>query len=429
MKRPRRCSLQVEQLESRFLPALLSGTDLGVAFDGGSQSSDFHPVIVAGDPSGSPADSPANRVDPNEPGSPFAGVGTLRIQARKGLFLCTATAIDATHVLAAAHCVDINNNGRPDKGDGIVSIQFFLNLDTDTPDDHVDAAITASSWKLHPDYTGFGRPSVNDDLSVITLSSPIPAGVPAYGLFTGNLSGQTLTMVGYGRSGDGVNGYTTEASFLIKRTGQNVANAFLGQDDAGRPAANEVFRFDFDGPSGNGTFGGATLGNDKETTFGPGDSGGPSFVLVGTTYVLAGVNTFTEGAAPLFGSLGGGMALPAYAAWINSLLGGGASSRGSGGNGSGGGSPALAEVVASLLAGSAIAAAQLETHSAPAENSPDQDATVAVFSTMADELSKPWTLPEPQTGFESEANQTEHPAHEPVDLDWALAGWALGNVF
>ena len=35
----------------------------------------IEPVIVAGDPSGDPPDSPANRVDPNTPDSLFAGVG------------------------------------------------------------------------------------------------------------------------------------------------------------------------------------------------------------------------------------------------------------------------------------------------------------------------------------------------------------------
>ncbi len=36
-------------------------------------------AIVAGDPLGSPADSPAARVDPNTTSSPFAGVGSIRI--------------------------------------------------------------------------------------------------------------------------------------------------------------------------------------------------------------------------------------------------------------------------------------------------------------------------------------------------------------
>src|SRR6476659_7640062 len=101
-------------------------------------------------------------------------------------------------------------------------------------------------------------------------------------------------MVGYGQSGNGNTGYTVSPSFSVKRSGQNVVDAFYTQDDVGQPAANEVFRFDFDADKGNGTLGGPTLGNTKETTLGGGDSGGPSFIKVGSTYYLAGVNTFTE---------------------------------------------------------------------------------------------------------------------------------------
>jgi hypothetical protein len=39
-------------------------------------------MIVAGDPNGTPADSPENRVDANTADSPYAGVGSLKI----GLF-------------------------------------------------------------------------------------------------------------------------------------------------------------------------------------------------------------------------------------------------------------------------------------------------------------------------------------------------------
>jgi hypothetical protein len=310
----------VEELEPRFVlsPATLLHIE---------EHHEFHPVIVAGDPNGSPADSPSNRVDPNTSGSPFAGVGSLQISTRRGTYICTGTLINSTTVLSAAHCVDINNDGRVDSKDGIKSITFIINREAQTK-------ITASSWRVHPDYTGFNKPSVNDDLSVITLSSAAPSGVPTYALYSDPLTaGTTLTMVGYGRSGDGVSGYYVSASFGVKRIGQNNADAFYGQDDSGKPAANEVFRFDFDGPTGNGTFGGATLGNDSETTLGGGDSGGPSFVNVGGTYYLAGVNTFTQGFnAPLFGSLGGGIAVHSYIGWIN----GASPSGGDSGDGGGG---------------------------------------------------------------------------------------------
>lgn len=330
MKRHRRNrpAWTIELLESR---CLLSGVP-------GADADDFQAMIVAGE---SP-DSPALRVDANTATSPFAGVGSLQIATRRGNYICTGTPIDTYRVLTAAHCVDINNDGVSNKKDGIKSITFNLNLDTDAGTDQVDIKRTAASWVTHPDYTGFNRPSINDDLAVITLGGAgVPASVPKYSLVTSDMVAGTthLYLVGYGRSGDGVNGYTTNASYTVKRRGENIADAFYGQDDAGRSAANEVFRFDFDGPSGNGTFGGPTLGNDKETTLGGGDSGGPSFILLpgsdpllASSYQLVGVNTFTQGStAPKFGSLGGGINVFPYRSWI--LAPSGTSSASSGGSG------------------------------------------------------------------------------------------------
>ena len=300
---------------------------------------DFQAVIVAGDPNGTPSDSPSDRVNANTATSPFAGVGSLQINTRRGTYICTATPFDSTHVLTAGHCIDINNDGLSNKKDGITSIYFQLNLDVDPGTDLVDERIKATSWLPHPEFTGFNRPSINDDLAVVTLSTPIPAGVPIYSLATADMdAGTNLHMVGYGQSGSGVNGYTVGASWTVKRDGENEADAFYTQDDAGKPPANEVFRFDFDGPTGNGTFGGGTLGNDKETTLGGGDSGGPSFALVAGSYQLIGVNTFTQGfAAPKFGSLGGGINIFPYVEWINSVATGvsGSSSGGSNAGGSG----------------------------------------------------------------------------------------------
>src|SRR5262249_817374 len=151
------------------------------------------------------------------------------IDSRRGTFLCSGTPFDATHVLTAGHCVDLNNDGRSDSRDGITAIKFNVNAGS-------SVQIAATSWRTHPDFTGFAHPSVNDALAVLTLSSPLPVGVPFYALAPTDMSaGSTqLVMVGYGRSGDGVNGYTTGASFTVKRVGGNVVDAFYSQDDFGR---------------------------------------------------------------------------------------------------------------------------------------------------------------------------------------------------
>ena len=306
----------IELLEARTTPCAVNGL---VGIDS-VPTGEFHPVIVAGDPNGSPTDSPSARVDANTTTSPFAGVGSVQVNANKGTYLGTGTPLDATHVLTAGHVVDLNDDGKSDRKDGIKSAYFILNYGGNQT-----SKIAVSAVTTNPAFTGFNHPSINDDLAILTLASPLPAGVPTYALPTADLAGgTTLTMVGYGRSGDGVSGYTTNASWTIKRKGENNADAFYTQDDAGAPAANEVFRFDFDGPTGSGTFGGGTLGNDRETTLGGGDSGGPSFVANGSDYTIVGVNTFSQGAtAPKFGSLGGGINVFPYVGWIKSVLSGG----------------------------------------------------------------------------------------------------------
>ena len=311
-----RIRLWLEPLENRLVPSTAPWQLAGEAIIGGL--SDFHATIVAGDPGGTPADSPSNRVDPNTTTSLFAGVGSVQVNARRGVFIGTGTPIDSTHILTAGHVVDLNDDGRSNRKDGIKNAYFIVNYGGNQT-----SKILVSKIDANPNFTGFNRPSINDDLAILTLGSPLPAGVPTYGLPTVDLvAGTTLTLVGYGQSGDGVNGYTVNASFTVKRVGYNNADGFYGQDDAGQPAANEVFRFDFDGPSGTGTFGGPTLGNNLETTLGGGDSGGPSFVA----NVVVGVNTFTQGFnTPKFGSLGGGINVFPYVSWINSVLTGGAS--------------------------------------------------------------------------------------------------------
>ena len=330
MKRSRfQRRLVCERLESRLVLSTVAPLDTAFSDPG---HGGYQAVIVAGDPNGSPADSPANRVDANTASSPYAGVGSLRISATGGTYICSATVIGTQSVLTAGHCVDLNNDGKYSIKDGILGITFNLNYGSD-----LSHQLAVSTIKVHPEFSGFGRPSVNDDVAVLGLASAVPSGVPIYTLYSGNLAGKVLQMVGYGRSGDGVTStYSVDASFTVKRQGENVADAFYGQDDRRKPSANEVFRFDFDAPTGNGTFGGSTLGNDRETQLGGGDSGGPSFVDVSGSLQIAGINTFTQGSAPLFGSLGGGMAVPAYGAWINSVITSPTSTSSSSDEGSGG---------------------------------------------------------------------------------------------
>ncbi len=277
------------------------------------------PVMMAGDPDGTPPDSPANRVDPNTSDSRFAGVGSLRLASNSGTFICSAAAISDRHILTAAHCLDLfGSNGTID----LTPDQVTFNLNAGG---NLTSQITASRLSIHPDYTGFANPVVNDDIAVITLSQPLPEGTPIYDIHWDPLPlGTEIISAGYGRSGTGISGFTTGASFTVKRIGGNEIDAVSLDDEGGGLA--EVFSFDFDAPDGsNGQLGGPSLGNDIETSFGGGDSGGPSFIDVNGELKIVGVNTFRFSfsggpASPLFGSGSGGILVSGYQDYVGDFV-------------------------------------------------------------------------------------------------------------
>jgi hypothetical protein len=309
-------------------------------------SLDLQKLMVAGDPSGTPPDSPAARVDLNTTTSIFAGVGSVFADLGGGYgYMGTGALIHGftpgkegvrNFIVTAAHVVDTDADGIADFAPGAVT--FILNAGSDFSQE-----IAAKSITIHPDFTGFNNPVVNDDIAVIELTANAAPGVPIYNLDTvSSGSAEVVTSVGYGKSGDAINGYTVSASLSVKRVGKNQRDA-VGYDDEGS-GAYEVFYADFDGPNSStnvydiGTPGFSqgiegTLGNDVETTVGPGDSGGPSFLsdwntfepLVGAdgNLILLGINNFSGAVvatAPHFGSVYGGMYIPAYAAWIDGVV-------------------------------------------------------------------------------------------------------------
>jgi len=276
----------------------------------------YEKVILGGTPQGAPPDDPSQHVDPNTPSSPYAGVGAVKAGGHMG----SGALLTPRHVLTAAHVFDTDDNGTSNVTPSQVS--FYVN-NGPTP-----TIVDAVAIDLHPQFTGFNNPTVNDDLAIVTLAEAVPAGVPYYPLWSQPVSAGTQTQqVGYGRGGDGVSGYTVSASLTVKRVGANVFDLFEGDDDP--PPGNgiaEVWYADFDGPtSATNLFGGLTLGNNVETTLAPGDSGGPSFIDVGGQLYIVGVDTFafstTSGPSiPLFGSGCGGMLVEPYLGWIDGII-------------------------------------------------------------------------------------------------------------
>jgi len=292
------------------------------------------PTIVAG----APPDSPANRVDPNLPTSPFSGVVSINIRYSGQSFICSGTLVSKRDVITAGHCVDTDGNGTLidiTKAGNDVRVVFNASSIVGDPG---RAIVTADHVYMNPFYQGFGNcPAgvagfcVNDDVAVIHMNADAPADAKIYSLLAGAVTeGQSDTLVGYGRSGDGLNGYTTGPDFRIKRTGQNVMDLFDTDDEqnfAGGP--REVWYSDFDG-NGQDTF--CTLfsvctpiyANDVEANIGGGDSGGPSFYRTSTgQYLLMGNNTFGgtfEGQVPgAFGTYFGGILLSSYLPWLQDV--------------------------------------------------------------------------------------------------------------
>jgi hypothetical protein len=273
-------------------------------------------AIIGGTEDGSPPDSPASRIDPNAANSPWAGIGSLSVKSGRehehhGIY--TASAIDARHVITAAHVVS---------GRDAADVRFNLNYGAD-----LSHRLEAEAIAIHPDYAGFrpdpGSGVVHDDVAIVRLRSPLPFGVPFYAIRRSPIVHHAVvTLVGYGASGDGAGGHRVAPSAAVKRVGRNVIDAAF-RDNGGSDVL-EVYLFDFDGPDASSNrLGGGSLGNDIEATVSGGDSGSPALVPGARgSWQLVGINTFVAPRSERnrrFGGLGGGVLLYPYVDWVDKV--------------------------------------------------------------------------------------------------------------
>lgn len=254
---------------------------------------------------GVPPDTPAARVDANTPNSPWTGVVAIVVAGSA----YSGVVIGPQHVLTAAHVA---------AGVAPAALSVVLNRSA-TP-----VALAVSAVAVYP-----GAAFPYDDLAVLRLAQPLPGETAIYPVVdTARPTGSVLTLVGYGASGNGANGPSVAASSSVKRSGRNVLDLFTDRlDSSGR--TSPFFLYDFDGPSGTGPLGGASLGNSIETAVAGGDSGSGAFIDEGGGPALYGLSTvalsFTTGstATAVFGAGGGGLVLsnPAYLAWLRTQTG------------------------------------------------------------------------------------------------------------
>jgi len=251
-------------------------------------------------------------------GMGYDGVGALQIRANDGYFyICSGALLnDGLSILTAGHCLTDNQPGGWRALD--VTPVFFPS----TTANGVRAILPATStFFVNPGYTG--QVIDANDVAVVRMAAPAPAGVTGYDIFRGNAIGSDFRIVGSGTAGTGNTGYTLNPGYSQsnRRTGLNRYDfSFADAEFAGGwngvfgTANPDVYVADFDnGLAANdascnmvGYFFGLSgpkfcnlgLGLDEVST-GGGDSGGPQFV----NGLISGVTSFGLTWGTYFGDL------------------------------------------------------------------------------------------------------------------------------
>ena len=256
------------------------------------------------------------------PGTGYDGV----VRVSTGSVYGTGTLLPGgRHMLTAAHVVE----------DAVLTgLKVFLSLPG------AETTLSAATLTLHPAYQ---PTNVNNDLAIIRLSEPAPAGAERFDIYRdGDEVGQGVTLVGYGAPATGATGLTQVSETPTKRAGTNRIDAgtdtLKTQPLAGvgwqiEPDKQLALDFDDGTPARDALgrlLGRSDLGQGASEVFiSPGDSGGPLLIdgkIAGLASYTFGVSLGATGpdvnnrTDSSFGEIGSAVRVFSYAEWIDRTL-------------------------------------------------------------------------------------------------------------
>lgn len=283
-------------------------------------------VVASGDVDAPPYTNAAV----TERGNGYDGVVSIQIQQGDSYYICSGSVLrGGMHVLTAAHCLaDAAGNNVTDE----VTVVFF----PQGTDDYVLMRAPGSATTIKAGYSG----AVIDpnDLAVIALPRPAPAGVQRYDIYGGDpvydpvANEVTFEFVGFGRRGSYGMGAVEPADYFIRRNAFNLFDFDWGTFD---PLLSGLLVADFDDGTAahdaNCWFAEiCQMGVPFEGYSARGDSGGPAFVTVGGRRYIAGVTSWGATLGPpvdiddalnsSYGEIGGWVAPGAWAAQYTSTV-------------------------------------------------------------------------------------------------------------